>query len=70
MKKFVVSAILGLVLSAIPVSMYACADLITVGGNMHCVLTGSSTTPTGAEICYYRCTAVPAAEVPVAETQN
>jgi hypothetical protein len=70
MKKFAVSAFLGLVLSAIPVSMYACSDLITIGGNMHCVLTGSSTTPTGAEICYYRCTAVPAAEVPAQQNQN
>jgi hypothetical protein len=65
MKKFVVSTILGLVLSAIPVSMYAtCSDLITVGGDTHCVLTGSGTTPAGAELCYYRCTTVKNVDTP------
>lgn len=63
MKKTLLSVVLGLALAALPASIYAaCADLITIGGNMHCVLTGSSTTPSGAEICYYRCTQVPAAE--------
>jgi hypothetical protein len=70
MKKFVISTILGLVLSAIPVSMYACADLITVGGSTHCILTGSGTTPAGAEVCYYRCTTVKAVDTPVEEYQN
>lgn len=60
MKKFVVSTILGLVLSAIPVSMYAaCASEYTVdlGSAMrHCVLTGSSG---GGTICYYSCHNIP-----------
>jgi hypothetical protein len=64
MKKLVSSIILGLALSVIPAAVYAaCADLITIGGNMHCVLTGSSTSPSGHDICYYKCTKVPAAEV-------
>lgn len=56
MKKFLVSMIFGISLSAIPVSIYACSDLITINQHVHCVLTGSGTTPSGAEICYYSCT--------------
>lgn len=60
MKKFLVSTVLGLALSAIPVSIYAaCADEYTVdlGDTMrHCVLTGSSG---GGTVCYYNCTNLP-----------
>lgn len=65
MKKLFISVILGLVLSIIPMAVYAaCSHLIVIGGNVHCVLTGSSTTPSGADICYYNCSVVAAPEVP------
>jgi len=59
-KKFLVSTVLGLVLSAVPMAIYAaCADEYTVdlGTHMrHCVLAGSAG---GGTICYYNCYNIP-----------
>ena len=54
MKKILVSTVLGLVLSAIPVSIYAaCADIIT-SGPYFCTLSGKYTV-NGREVCEYTC---------------
>lgn len=58
MKKKLASIVLGLVFAAVPTVIFAaCADVITFG-NQICGLTGSSTTSTGVEVCYYSCTTI------------
>jgi hypothetical protein len=54
MKKTLASIVLGLVLAAVPIAVFAtCAASITVNGKK-CTLSGSSSGG-GVEICYYNC---------------
>jgi hypothetical protein len=56
MKKTLCTLVLTLLLSAVPAAIFAaCADLITTSNGLICVLTSSSTSPTGIEICRYSC---------------
>jgi hypothetical protein len=69
MKKLLASIALGIAFSVASVSVYACADLITVG-DQACALTGSGTSSAnGAEICFYKCTTIKAA-APVAPNEE